>query len=114
MDKLDFYKKVVKEVVEKYAVYGVNKQEEDVKTEIFIDNERNQYLLFEKGWRDYDRIYGCFLHIGIQNGKIWVEHDGTSVGIANELIEKGIPKEDIVLAFHPVKKRQYTGFAVGV
>jgi hypothetical protein len=33
--------------------------------------------------------------------------------MANELVALGVPKEDIVLAFHAPYKRQYTGFAVG-
>lgn len=37
---------------------------------------------------------------------IWTEE-----GIANELLRKGVPKEDIVLAFHPPDVRKYTEFA---
>ena len=33
-------------------------------------------------------------------------------GIANELVAAGIPKDKIVLAFHPEDVRQYTDFAV--
>jgi hypothetical protein len=35
------------------------------------------------------------------------------VGIANELVDMGVPKEDIVLAYHAPYKRKYTGFAEG-
>ena len=52
------------------------------------------------------------LHIDIKEGKIWIQHDGTEIGIANELVEMGVPKQDIVLAFHAPYKRQYTGFAI--
>lgn len=38
--------------------------------------------------------------------------DGTEYGIANELINAGIPKNQIVLAFQPADIRQYTEFAV--
>jgi hypothetical protein len=48
----------------------------------------------------------------IKNNKIWIQYDGTEVGMANELVALGVPKEDIVLAFHPPSKRSYTGFAV--
>ncbi|HEX6384245.1 MAG TPA: element excision factor XisI family protein, partial [Anaerolineae bacterium] len=34
------------------------------------------------------------------------------IDIANELVKSGVPKEDIVLAFHAPYKREYTGFAV--
>jgi hypothetical protein len=33
--------------------------------------------------------------------------------VANELVDAGIPREQIVLAFHHPKKRKYTEFAVG-
>jgi hypothetical protein len=48
-----------------------------------------------------------------KDGKIWIQHDGTEIGIANQLVELGIPKSDIVLAFHSPFKRQFTEFAVG-
>jgi hypothetical protein len=35
------------------------------------------------------------------------------VGIANQLVEMGVPKEDIVLAFHEPAVRQFTGFGTG-
>ena len=44
--------------------------------------------------------------------KIWIQHDGTEGGITQELIDRGIPKNDIVLAFHSAFKRQFTEFAV--
>jgi len=48
----------------------------------------------------------------IINGKIWIQRDGTEYGIANELVAAGIPKNKIVLAFHPEDVRQYTDFAI--
>jgi hypothetical protein len=48
----------------------------------------------------------------IRDEKIWIQHDGTEGGIANELVERGVPKQDIVLAFHSPFKRQFTEFAV--
>jgi hypothetical protein len=41
------------------------------------------------------------------------QYDGTEVGVANQLIEMGVPKQDIVLAFHEPEVRQFTDFAVG-
>ena len=58
-------------------------------------------------------MYGCVLHLDIKNDKIWIQHDGTEVGIANKLVEMGVLKADIVLAFHEPFVRQFTGFGVG-
>ena len=51
------------------------------------------------------------MHLDIKNGKIWIQHDGMEIGVANELVELGVAKEHIVLAYHPPYKRPYTGFA---
>jgi hypothetical protein len=58
-------------------------------------------------------MYGCVLPLDINNGKLWIQPNGTESGIADELVKLGGPKEDIVLAFHEPLMRQYTGFAVG-
>jgi hypothetical protein len=50
--------------------------------------------------------------IDIINGKIWIPRDSTEYGIANELVNAGIPKNQIVLAFQPADIREYTEFAV--
>jgi hypothetical protein len=48
----------------------------------------------------------------LKNNKVWIQYDGTEVDIANALLEQGIPREDIVLAYHSPFIRQYDGFAV--
>lgn len=52
------------------------------------------------------------MHVRLRNGKIWIEEDGTEDGFASHLLEAGVPKSDIVLAFHAPWERQYTEFAV--
>jgi hypothetical protein len=66
------------------------------------------------GWRySITRIYGCIIHVDIINNKIWVQHDGTEEEIADKLLGRGVPKQDIVLAYHAPHVRQYTEFALG-
>ncbi|WP_309143394.1 element excision factor XisI family protein [Nostoc favosum] len=57
-------------------------------------------------------MHGCLVHLDIINDKIWIQRDGTEYGIAKELVNAGIPKNQIVLAFQPADIRQYTEFAV--
>ncbi len=57
-------------------------------------------------------IYGCPVHIDIKDEKIWIQNDNTKVGIANELVDRGIPKKDIVLGYQAPYLRHYTDFAV--
>lgn len=87
-----------------------NDQEYEVQT--IFDTERDHYQLLYVGWRGNKRDFGCILHLDIKGKKIWIQHDGTEVGIANQLVEMGVPKEDIVLAFHEPAVRQFTGFGI--
>jgi hypothetical protein len=43
--------------------------------------------------------------------KIWIQEDNTEDGLANLLLEKGIQKQEIVLAYYPEYHRSYTEFA---
>jgi hypothetical protein len=69
------------------------------------------YFLFNLGWSADRRIKNFTVYVRIKDGKFWIEHDLTEDGIATELLEAGVPKEDIVLAFHAPEMRQYTEFA---
>ena len=63
------------------------------------------------GWENEERAYGCVVHVDIKDRKIWIQRDLTEEGIANELVELGVPKTDIVLGFRSPYVRQFTGFA---
>ncbi|MEM9356044.1 MAG: XisI protein, partial [Pseudomonadota bacterium] len=74
--------------------------------------KRDHYQWLHLGWRDEMlREFGAIVHVDIIGDKIYIERDGTEVGIANELVDRGVPKSDIVLAFHAPYKRKYTDFA---
>ena len=84
-----------------------------VERQLVIDAERDHYLLMTVGWQGPQRVDGCVIHIDIKDGQVWIQHDGTERGMANDLVERGIPKTAIVLGFHAPYKRPYTGFGVG-
>jgi hypothetical protein len=64
------------------------------------------------GWDGMRRVHGCVVHIDILDEKIWIQHDGTSRPVAEALLAAGIPREAIVLGFHPAALRHHTDFAV--
>lgn len=69
--------------------------------------------MFHVGWRREKRVFGCVIHIEIREGKIWIQQDGTEAGIANELIEVGVPNSDIVLGYRSPYMRKFTELATG-
>ncbi|MEB3340195.1 XisI protein [Okeania sp.] len=85
----------------------------DVKTYLIVSSDRNHFLLINEGWQQNGiRLYGTIVHAEICNDKIWIHHDGIEDGITDELVDAGVPKDKIVLAFHPPKIRQHTGYGV--
>ena len=104
------YRQIIQQLTLERAKRGVS--QENIETQAILDTEREHYLLLHTGWRGNRRIHGCSLHLDIKDGKIWIQHDGTEVGIATQLLELGVPKEDIVLAFHSPYMRQFTEFAI--
>ncbi|MCP5496285.1 MAG: XisI protein [Leptospiraceae bacterium] len=75
-----------------------------------IDRENFHYMIYTIGWYKRKRAHSCVFHADIIDGKIWIQHDGTDVGFAAELEEMGVPKENIILAFHHPSKWEYTRF----
>lgn len=108
MEKIDNYRRHVRQLLEAYAALPTN--DEQVKRELLFDAEHDRYQLMIIGWRGHERFHGSIIHVDIIGEQIWVQYDGTETGIANELVALGVPKEDIVLAFHAPYKRKYTGF----
>jgi hypothetical protein len=111
MDKVDSYRQIVRETLLAHSqikpAYG------EIEMEVLFDLERDRYQVLRAGWLQKSRVYGVLIHIDFKGSKIWIQYDGTEVGVANELLECGVPKEDIVLAYHSPFIRQYDGFAVG-
>lgn len=110
MDNLDKYRDIITGVLTEYAkipyAYG------ELERKLIIDKERNNFLLLTIGWQNKTRVHGTLVHLEIINDKIWIQRDGIEDGIANDLLAAGIPKDKIVLGFHPSNVRPYTEFAV--
>jgi len=112
MDKITTYQAIVKELLLKYSTYGKRK-DDPIESQVIFDEERHHYLLMGVGWRVDRLVYGISFHIDIKpDGKVWVQQDNTDLVIVDKLLEKGIPKSDMVLGFHPPYVRPQTDFAV--
>ena len=99
---------VMQEIMEAFHV-----ENDPIETQVIRDTEGGHYLLFSNGWKGVKRVYGCFLHIDLAaDGKVWLQHDGTDLVIAQMLLDQGVAKSDLVLAFHHPSMRKDTGLAV--
>jgi len=111
MDRLKHHRKIVQEVLTDYHQLN-EKSGSTTESALAFDEVHDQYLLLLMGWQKDERIKSVMIHIRLKDNKIWIEEDWTEDGIANELVAAGVPKTDIVLAFHDLNIRQHTDFAV--
>lgn len=110
MDRLEKYRQILKQVLAEHAEYTPSYGQID--TVPVVDQELDHFLLLDFGWDRNGRVFSIPFHAHIQNNKVWIEWDGTEPSITEELVERGIPKEDIVLAFYRPERRKLTDFAV--
>jgi len=110
MGKLEKYREIVEEILSDYAAipyaYG------EIERRTIFNRETDSYLLYVVGWDKSERVHGIISHIDIINGKIWIQRDGTEDGLATDLEQAGVPKSDIVLAWHEPEVRKYTEYAI--
>lgn len=110
MEKIKIYRHYIQQLLTERAERVWDNR---IQAETIFDPICDRYQLVYVGWHETERIYGVVLHIDIIDGKIWIQQDGTEVGIANTLVDLGIPKTEIVLGFDPPMVRGDTEFAVG-
>jgi XisI protein len=110
MDKVSSYRQIIQDILTAHGqiqpAYG------DIEMQVLFDTLRDRYQVLRAGWLQKKRVYGVLIQIDLKGETIWIQYDGTEVGVANELVERGVPKENIVLAYHSPFLRQYDGFAV--
>ena len=111
MDKLTRYPKLLKQILEKQIALCNRLPNRAVETYLIADDTRGDYLWMNVGWQHHERVCGTTVYVRLRNGKFFVEEDWTEDGIATELLQAGVPNEDIVLAFHEPQIRHYTEFA---
>ncbi|MBD2726962.1 XisI protein [Nostoc sp. FACHB-892] len=110
MDKIKHYRQLIKQILTEYA-QNINNTD-TVNSQLIIDSENDHYQLAYVGWQGDKRVFGPVMHFDIQNGKIWIQYNGTEESVAERLVNLGVPPSDIVIGFHSPFKRQFTSYAV--
>ena len=111
MDSVLTYSDILRATFGRMAEWLKRIRKPDVETIFVEDTAHEQFVLMRVGWHDRKRVDNTVVHARIKNGKIWIEQDNTDATLADELLRAGVPKEDIVLAFHPPELRRLTEFA---
>jgi XisI protein len=110
MATLEKYRNVIKQFLTNYAM---NKPSHgDIEMQTVFDNEQDHYQVVAVGWDKKQRVYGCSVHIDIKDNKIWLQTNNTEIDIGQDLLNSGVPKEDIVIGFQPPYLRAISGYAI--
>jgi hypothetical protein len=112
MDKLTNYRQIIQNALINLDKIANSSSKKKLETCLIFDENHDHYLWMSIGWINKKKINNTQIHIRITNEKIYIEQDWTERGIASQLLEAGIPKEDIVLAFYDPESRELTEFAI--
>ena len=110
MDKLEKMRETIKKVLNNYTEPPF--AEEGIEIEVIFDDDRDRYLLVEVGWENDVRIHQTVAHLDIINEKVWIQLDKTPNGIANDLLDNEMLKDEIVLGFRSETLRKISEFAL--
>ena len=111
MDKLTKHRQYIQQLLAEES-QGKTLGGDIIESETVFDVVKDRYLLIDLGWKGNKRIYNCVLHVEIREDKIWIQRNQTDTLIADELIAKGVAKDDIILGLQPPSIREYSDFGV--
>jgi XisI protein len=110
MDNVEFYRQVVKQMLNEYAAFFDFGGE--VQSQTIFDLEQDRYMLISIGWIEGKRVHDCIMHVDIIDSQVWIQENNTARLIAEELVTAGIPPKSIVLGLQPPELRAYTDYGV--
>ena len=108
MDRMNL-ERIVEEVINQW--FDFSNRNDNIRVEKIIDRHANRFLLMQDGWFGWRRIYGTTFDIELRGDKIWILEDNTEEGVVNDLLEKGVSHEQIVLGWQHPNKRSLSEFA---
>lgn len=111
MNKITNYQNIIIDFLKQQAAptLGMNP---NIRREVIADRESNNFQLLHVGWKGNQYQFFVAFHLSIINEKIWLQWNRTEHEVVDYLMERGVPKSDIVLGLKPPYVRKHTGFAV--
>jgi hypothetical protein len=110
MANIEHYRQCIQTILRENGKYKPKYDEID--NELIFDTIHDHYQLTYVGWNDLKWVYYSIIHFDIKDNKIWIQQNTTETDLAEQLVNMGVPKEDIVFGLQPPYKRPYTGYGV--
>ncbi|MEL6718090.1 MAG: element excision factor XisI family protein [Bacteroidota bacterium] len=96
MDKLEKYRTAIIEELEYQLELGYSDMPE-VSYKLIQDG--SQFVVIAVGWHEKKFIHDLWFHLELIDGKVWFFENNTDYQIDEALVERGIKKEDMVVAW---------------
>lgn len=108
IDKLQKYQKIVQNLLLGYA--AVKPSYGEIEVETVFDTNQNRYQIMKLGWLNKKWVHYCVMHLDIRDKKIWIFCNTTEHDIAADLVQLGVPKQDIILGFYSPAMRAMSDY----
>ncbi len=111
MDRVKKYETIIIAMLKGYTD-SWNQNDTQIQSQLIVDPKGKHYQLMRLGWKNDDEyVHYCVFHIDLIQGKVWIQENRTDILIAEELVELGIYKKDIVLGLLPPILRKDSEYA---
>ncbi len=111
MDNTKKYSIIIQKVLEEFVATRKSSKNE-IQTLLLCDTVRHHYQIVRMGWPNEQQVFNVIFHIDLIDGKIWVQRNMSDYDIVGDIEVQGVPKKDIVLAFHIPEMRAHTAYAL--
>jgi XisI protein len=111
MEKIREFEEIILSLLQEEAG---NWHNESPQALVIVDREKRHYQLILNGWTD-NGVYmdDILVHFHISDDeRVWLLQNNTEWLVAEDLVRRGVPADEIVIGFHPPKYRKYTDYAV--
>ena len=92
---MDTLRSLIKQVLEGYAIPGAN-----FISSLTVSDDGNTFSVVDVA-RDYEgkRFVATSIHVRLVVDKVVIEHDDNDKPVVDALVQAGIPREQIILAY---------------
>jgi len=112
MEKVAFLQAKIIAVLQEW-LQEYRQGEGDLRNHLITDTEHHHYQVLRMGWNGRRHIFDPLVHFEIRDGKAWLQANFTDVDVAEDLVQAGVAREDIVLGLQPPFMRPHTAYGVG-
>jgi XisI protein len=109
MEKIKNYEKAILAIIQEQRPVVL----QDPDCYVITDMKKHHYQILLEGWGVKEKHdLKVFMHFHIKpDGKIYILENHSSTDVGEALVENGVSKSDIVLAFLPQYARAESGYA---